>query len=141
MSFRPHVSVTELRRPRLDASADSRTVQSDKDRTDIRNIVKRAMRGATVNVNVREGRFEDISSAPTYMQALNQVAVANELFANLPSSVRDRFANDPIRMLMFLDNPDNKDESIKLGLRKPDPVPPSPPDPISVRVVSDPPKS
>lgn len=139
MSFGVPKVLAGARSPRGGMSdfGESLTVQADKDRTDIRNIVKRAMRGASVVVNVREGRYADISDAPSYMQALNRVAIANELFARLPSNVRDRFANDPVRMLSFLDDPDNKAEAIKLGIMKPDPVVAPPPEPISVRVVPD----
>lgn len=112
----------------------SRTVQSDKDRTDIRNIVKRAMRGGVVNVNVREGRFVDISGAPSYMEALGVVARANELFASLPAATRDRFNNDPYKMLAFLDDKENFDEAVKLGLRS-KPVEAKPVEPMLVRVV------
>ena len=118
----------------------SLTKQADKERTDIRNIVKRAMRtGGLVSVNVREGRYADISTAPSYMEALGTVARANEMFAALPSSVRDRFANDPMRMLAFLDDEKNFDEAVKLGLRE-KPAVPKPVEPMLVRVVADPPK-
>jgi len=138
MSFAvPRVLANRVRPAGMSTFAASLTVQGDKDRTDIRNIVKRAMRGASVVVNVRDGKFADISDAPSYMEALNRVAHANELFASLPSSVRDRFSNDPVRLLSFLDNPDNKDEGIKLGLIKPDAPPPAPPEPMLVRVVPD----
>lgn len=119
---------------------ESMAVQADKERTDIRNIVRRAMRGASVTVNVRQPRYADIYDAPSYMEALNVVAYANDLFASLPSKVRDRFSNNPVKMLEFLDDDSNKEEAIKLGLRKKEADPPPPPEPLAVRIV-DPPKS
>lgn len=140
MSFSVHRVLRDTRvKTGISDFGPSLAVQSDKDRTDIRTIVARSMRGKSVVVNVREGTFADISNAPSYMEALGVVAQANELFASLPSAVRDRFANDPQRMLAFMDDESNKDESIKLGLRKKEAVPPPPPEPMLVKVVSDPP--
>lgn len=138
--MRVHPALQKVRKVRgpMVEFGPSLAVQADKERTDIRNIVQRAMRkGGIVSVNVREGRYEDISSAPSYMEALNVVAAANEAFSRLPAAVRDRFSNDPLRMLAFLDDDANKDEAIKLGLRKADPVPEKPPEPMLVRVVPD----
>lgn len=138
MSFGVHKA---LRGSRLETGISnfgpSLAVQSDKDRTDIRTIVARSLRGKSVVVNVREGFYADISNAPSYMEALGVVAQANALFASLPSAVRDRFANDPQRMLAFMDDDANKDESIRLGLRPKEAVPPPPPEPLLVRVVPD----
>lgn len=142
MSFRRYVrdeagKLVEVRnRVAITDFGPSLAVQADKDRTDIRNIVKRAIRGQQVTVNYREGRFVDISNAPSYIQALNIVANANVLFDRLPSNLRDRFNNDPMAMLSFIDNPDNNDEAIKLGLL-PKPLEPAPePAPVKVEVVS-----
>lgn len=136
MSFGVHPALKRERRSGV-VCGESLAVQSDKERTDIRYIVKRAMRGASVNVNVREGRYADVSDAPSYMEALNVVARANELFAGLPSKVRDRFGNDPVKMLAFLDDKENIEEARKLGLVPPEAPAPKPPEPMLVKVVAD----
>jgi phage internal scaffolding protein len=44
-------------------------------------------------------------------------------FDQLPALIRDRFHNDPQEMLAFLNDPNNYDEAIKLGLVNPPPAP------------------
>lgn len=128
---------------------DSLTVQSDADRTDIRDILQRARRsgGAFAYMTAKQGFYADVSDAPTYMEALNVVRRAGEQFDLLPAEVRDRFNNDPARFLAFCTAVDadgnllNKDELIKLGLRKADVVPIEP-KPVRVEVINpEPPKS
>jgi len=42
----------------------------------------------------------------------------------LPADLRARFDNDPAQLIQFLENSDNKDEAIKLGLvNKPEDLP------------------
>ena len=51
-----------------------------------------------------------------YADAQQLVIDANNAFANLPSRLRDRFANDPAKLLDFLSRKENLDEAISLGL-------------------------
>lgn len=122
--------------------ADGLTVQ-DGESHDIRNIYKRAMRkdGIVAGVVVREdGKYMNLADAPSYIEALNIVARAKTMFDDLPSELRDRFNNDPTKLLKFLDDPNNKDEAIKLGLVNPPKPPPEPPKPMLVEVVNPPTK-
>lgn len=43
---------------------------------------------------------------------------AREHFNNLPARIRNYFANDPVRMHDFVNNPDNADKAVELGLLK-----------------------
>lgn len=116
--------------------------EQDGQHHDIKNIVQRALRnGGIVASSYRQGTFTDISDAPTFAEALNVVARATALFDELPSKVRDRFANDPRKLLAFLDDPENKDEAIKLGLVNAPKPPPEPPAPMKVEIVNPPPSS
>ena len=51
-----------------------------------------------------------------YAESQQIVIDANNAFANLPSRLRDRFANDPSKLLDFLSRKENLDEAISLGL-------------------------
>ena len=44
------------------------------------------------------------------------VASANSLFAGLPSTIREKFENDPAKFLEFAQDEENLDEMRKMGL-------------------------
>lgn len=86
---------------------------------DINNIVARVGLGQ-LSLNLPQGEFVDFSSIPSDYQAmLDCVIDAQERFANLPSAVRKRFANNPAELLKFIQDDGNRDEAIKLGLIAP----------------------
>lgn len=76
------------------------------------------MRGAIALAEKRPGLYGDFTEVPDYMAAQNVVAKANEQFAALPSQVREKFGNDPSRMLEFVNDPDNEPLLVKYGLAK-----------------------
>lgn len=82
--------------------------------------------------------FEDVSNMVDYHTAVNVVLQAQSAFDTLPSSVRERFGNDPGALLTFLDDSSNRDEAVRLGI-VPDLSPESPPK-GSVGDKSEPPK-
>lgn len=95
-----------------------RTKQSFKDECDINRIMARfAKTGLIEHLSQRAPTFGDIQDID-FQGCMDIVAFAREQFAALPSELRDRFANDPGRLLDFLQNPENKAEAEKLGLLK-----------------------
>lgn len=58
-----------------------------------------------------------------FQEAMQIVAGAQTLFAELPSALRTRFNNDPGQFLAFTTNPDNRAEMRALGMLKPDASP------------------
>lgn len=123
----------------LECKDESLTVQSDSDRVSLDRILARFGRGGDLvdGVPVRQPMYGDFSEFPDYVTALNQVRDAQAMFEGLPALVRDRFANDPAKLIAFVSDPQNRDEAIKLGLVVP-PVAPVKPEPMEVRVVSEP---
>lgn len=98
----------------------SLTEQSFKDQCDINNIVKQYERtGLMPHTRPNQPVYGDISDAPSFLEAQNIVVAGKEAFASLPAHVRDRFQNDPVRFLAFMDDDSNYDEAVKLGLMKP----------------------
>lgn len=98
----------------------SLTQQHFKEECDINTIVRRyAVTGVMPNVNPKPPIYGDFSEVPDYQAAFAAVAHAGELFASLPSAVRDRFGNDPARMIAFLQDSANRAEAEKLGLIEP----------------------
>lgn len=60
--------------------------------------------------------YGDFSSTIDYRQALDRIRDAKEKFEQLPAKLRKRFNNNPADLWEFVDNPDNVDEAIELGL-------------------------
>ncbi len=101
---------------RLILTGHSRTKQSFKDETDINTIMARFQKtGMLEFVNKHEPQYGDVT-ALDFQSSMERVATSREMFAELPSKVRDRFENDPAKLLEFLDNPENKAEAVLLGL-------------------------
>lgn len=93
-----------------------RTKQSFKDECDINTIMRRyEVTGELGHLSRRTPIFGDFPSMD-FAEAMAIVIKAREDFASLPSEVRDRFANDPARLLHFMEDANNREEAIKLGL-------------------------
>lgn len=58
----------------------------------------------------------DFSEVEDFQSAMNMIRQAQESFLLLPADVRERFSNDPARVISFLDDPNNREEAIKLGI-------------------------
>lgn len=98
---------------------DSPTQQHAKEETDINVIVKRWTKTGIPPVpKYNTSGFDNFTGVIDYHTAMTQITQAREMFMDLPSSVRNRFANDPQRLLEFVRNPANNEEMIKLGLAK-----------------------
>lgn len=72
--------------------------------------------------------FGDFSSLPDFRQAMDAIHDAKERFADLPVKLRNRFANDPTQLWAFVNDPENIEESIRLGLLERAPTPPKEPE-------------
>lgn len=102
----------------------SRTKQAMADECDINKIIQRVQQGGDLShINTRAAQFGDFSNVPDYRESLDFINNANALFMALDATIRDRFANDPAKLLDFLQNPNNKAEATRLGLLKPQETP------------------
>lgn len=90
--------------------------QEFKDECDINRIMKRVLKGQLVPAARGAPRFGDFSRVEDFHWAQNVLVAAEAQFARLPSEVRKRFGNSPVRMLEFVHNDKNRDEAVKLGL-------------------------
>lgn len=86
------------------------------DSVDINNIVDQYLRGATVPGNSRVPRYIDCTDIMSYQDSLDMVRCVNEQFDSLPAKLRGFFDNDPGQYFEFVNDPDNLEESIRLGL-------------------------
>jgi len=97
------------------------TKQSDLKDTDINAMFKKFERtGQLPDLIAKNGRYGDFSAVPDYQEAVNIVRTAEEQFANLDVTLRNRFENDPTQFLAFATDNKNIDELEKMGLLKPE---------------------
>lgn len=124
------------RRVCLDCSNDEPIVeQSHKAEVDINNIVKRHgmdLIQKTALLQSKLYQFDDVTGND-FQEAMFKVAKAKESFLRMPSEIRKRFDNDAAKFLDFVQNPDNSEQLVEMGLA----LPPVPDDPVSVRVIQD----
>lgn len=102
---------------------------SQQSATDINNIMRKYKKtGVITHITNAIPQFGDVSQIGDYQSCLERVKNAEQLFSELPARTRERFRNDPAQFLSFMDNEDNFEEAIKLGLAipKPEPKIPSP---------------
>ena len=92
------------------------TQQHFKDECDINNILRQFNITGLLPESPLSPRYGDFTGIGDYHSALNSVIAAEEGFMALPAQIRSRFENDPAKLIDFLDNPENKNEAISLGL-------------------------
>lgn len=59
----------------------------------------------------------DFSIEPNYQEAQNMIYASKKAFLDLPDDIRTHFKNH-LEFLKFIDNPDNKEKMIKMGILK-----------------------
>lgn len=122
--------------PEISDFGPSLTKQEFLDESDVNNIINQyETTGIGPMPSGAEPMFGDFSdpALANYQDSLNIVRGSQELFAALPARVRERFANDPVNLILFVQDPANLKEAHELGLLRPDykspsePPPPQPP--------------
>ena len=104
----------------LDCRTPSRTQQKFKEECDVNNILRNYVNTGVLNhVSDVAPQFGDFSQVPAdYGEALALIQRSEEEFMKLPSDVRERFDNSPVGIIKFLQDENNREEAIKLGLVK-----------------------
>ncbi len=105
-------------RPRVQSHpvGKSRTKQSFREESEITNILKRYVKtGIADHMNAHSGEY-GFASSVDFHQAMNVVTKADQMFEALPAELRKRFNGAPGEFLDFVQNPENQEEMIKLGL-------------------------
>lgn len=105
---------------------NDRTIQSEKENSDINVIVRRFGVTGVVPQSLRPVMYGQFEGVFDFQSAMNAVREAQERFAELPAEVRKRFANNPQEFVVFCSNPENLPEMRKMGLAVPEAPPPEP---------------
>ncbi len=96
--------------------------QHMKDECDINIIVERFGVTGSMPVSPIEPSYGDFSGVSDYHDALNRIRASDEAFMALPAKIRAKFDNDPNALLQFLQNDENREEAIQIGLIDGEPV-------------------
>lgn len=97
---------------------ESLTQQQFKEECDVNNILSKYRRtGMVSHLAKHQGNFGDFSSVEEYQVSLDKLMTAQRSFESLPSEIRNRFENDPAKLIQFLDDKENDQEAISLGLK------------------------
>lgn len=96
------------------SSWDDKARQEFAAECDIQRIISRAKMG--VPPKVVPTFYGDFSDVGDYQSCIDRLQRAQAEFDSLPSAVRDRFGNNPARLLAFVMDANNREEAIKLGL-------------------------
>lgn len=107
---------------------ESLTVQSFTEDADINTLVRRFGITGIPLANVTD-EVVDTTNAPDLRAILEARRAAANGFSGLPMKIRKRFHNSPEELWDFLNDPDNVEEGIRLGLltRRAEPEKSSPP--------------
>lgn len=122
----------------VDATGDGRVKQEFKKVSDINDIVRRYQRNGVFDYVARSRpAFADVSNVGDFRSMVARVRAAQEAFDLLPAIIRTRFHNSSTELVEFLQNGDNRDEAIKLGLIEAPKAPVPEPAPAKVVIVGD----
>jgi len=123
---------------------EGRTKQSFSDQCEINNIMARHQKGVAVTHLNQHGPNYGFATSHDFAESMRIVKTAQDMFNGLPSSIRNRFANDPAQFLDFVQDADNRKEGEKLGIweqtpeEPPQPLPePKQPEPVSLEPEKD----
>jgi phage internal scaffolding protein len=94
----------------------TRAQQHHRDECDINVILERFGKTGQVPVNAISGNYGDFSGVHDYHTAMNALIAAEHEFAALPANIRNRFDNEPSKLIEFMNDDQNLAEAQKLGL-------------------------
>jgi len=110
--------------------------QSFKDECDINKIMAKYQKSGAITHFNRHAPQYGFATSNDFSESMRIVTEAQEMFSELPSKIRTRFANQPEQFLDFVQDPANEAEMRTLGLMSPkaespdtDPLGPSEGDP------------
>lgn len=92
--------------------------QEMKAECDINNIMAKYQRTGVLDHIKSHGLHYGDYEATDFQQAMELLANAQAMFDELPSKARKHFKNDPAEFLSFINDPNNADLMVELGLAK-----------------------
>lgn len=120
-------------------SGKSLTQQSLANESDINQIMAKALKTgqAPLPMHERVQQFGDFTKIESFHEAQTAVVHAREQFETLSAKIRARFHNNPEELIIFMEDPANAVEGVKIGLYEALPQK----EPVSPPKTEDPPKT
>lgn len=101
----------------LEFTEPSMTEQHFKDECDINTIVSQYQQTGVLPCGNREPLFGDFAEFPQDLQSSQKYFDdAQERFMQLDAKIRKEFDNDPVKLLQFIADSNNRERAIELGL-------------------------
>lgn len=92
------------------------TEQHHKRECDVNEIIKKYdKQGLITHVSKFEARYGDLQGVD-FKEAMDLITGAQSKFNELPAEIRKRFRNDPGELITFMEDENNREEAIQLGL-------------------------
>lgn len=108
-----------LTRYKTEMSSQGGAKQSFKEECDINNILAKYQEtGAITHANNRHADY-GFATSLDFHESMDLVLKAQEMFDELPSSIRAKFGHSPGAFLDFAQDPENAQEMADMGLSEP----------------------
>jgi len=110
----------------LKCEDESLTQQNFTEDADLNVIARRFGINAIPLGPLDPSHYRDTTNDPDLRDVLDYQRQAKNDFMQLPTKLRTRFHNSPSELWEFVNDPENRDEVIRLGLLSAEPAPTSP---------------
>lgn len=95
---------------------ESKTEQSHKKGVNINTIIAKARKGIPARIQSGEMLYGNFATGLDFHTMMNRIEDAKLDFMSLPAKTRERFDNDPGKLLDFISDPENIEEARELNL-------------------------
>lgn len=109
----------EKERHQIDFGTKSRTKQAHVKETDINHIMKKFLKTGLMEHSRNHQPDYGFATSEDFHTSMNIITRANSMFEDLPSQIRSRFENRPDKFLDFVNDENNQQEMVKMGLLDP----------------------
>lgn len=111
------MALRDKRKHQISFEGPGRTRQDQKDSCDINLIMRKYVKqGIVPRLNPKTPVYDDFSTALSYHESLERIQRANKLFYELPADLRSACDNDPALLIPYVENEENIDELVELGV-------------------------
>lgn len=92
------------------------TEQSHAKLNDLHHLMKLDRDRLAEHTNIYEGKYMDMINVPDFHQAQLILAETASMWESIPATLRQKFNNEPERFVEFMQNEDNRESMLEMGL-------------------------